>query len=195
MTRSMAPDPGAPGAVAGAVTPSSTGIRRTVTVLGGVILGVALAGLLIVLLTGRPAATYPADSPEAALQGYLTAWEARDLDTAYAAFSDRIRGSATLDEYRRMDAEYGWARNSDRRVVLAGSRVNGDRATLDLRIDEFSSGGLLGGGDAWSSERSVLLVRDGGHWHVDELLIGLEPMAVEKLPPAEMPVDEAPAEE
>jgi len=52
------------------------------------ITAVVFVATVIVLLAGNQAqASYPADSPEAALQGYLTAWYDDDYDTAYGFFS------------------------------------------------------------------------------------------------------------
>jgi hypothetical protein len=155
-------------------------VRRTVLILGGAILAFAVVALLAVLLTSRPAASYPAGSPEGVFQGYMAAWEAGDLDAAYAHFSDRVRALVTVDEYRAMERDYRWTRDQDRRVVLIGTRITDDRATLDLRIDWFSPGGMLGGGDTWSEDRSVALVRVNGSWSVDELIAGIEPMWLEQ---------------
>jgi hypothetical protein len=186
MTGSISSGPAAPVAPDAPMIPATPndqatrGIRRTVILLGGAILAVAGVAVLVVALSARQPVAYPAGSPEAALQGYLSAWEADDLDTAYASFSDRVRAQATLDEYRSMDRDYRWAREQDRRVVLTGTRLSGDRATLDLRIDWFSSGGLLGGRSNWSENRTVVLVREDDAWHVDEYLAGIEPMWLEK---------------
>jgi hypothetical protein len=146
-----------------------------VLLLGGVIAAVAFAAVLVVIATTRPPAAYPAGSPEAAFQAYLRAWEADDTETVHAAFSDRIRAEFPLARYHAMLADYGWARADDRRVVLVASRVDGDDATLDLRVDQFAEGGGMGG-DVVSWEASVRLVHEDGTWHVDELLAGLEPM-------------------
>lgn len=179
-TGSAAPvGPAGPATPATPNAPSTRGIRRTVILLGGAILAVAGVAVLVVALSARQPVVYPAGSPEAAFQGFLSAWEANDLDTAYSSFSDGVRSRATLEEYRRMDRDYRWAREQDRRVVLTGTRLNGDRATLDLRIDWFSSGGWFGGGSTWSENRSVALVREDGAWHVDEYLAGIEPMWLE----------------
>jgi hypothetical protein len=173
-TAPVAPaDPPVPAATR---VPASRGIRRTVLVLGAVILAVAAVGVLAVAISSRPAPAYPADSPEAAFQAYYTAWEARDLETAYGLLSERIRASVTADGYRTADREYGWSRGESRRVVLTGARVAGDRATLDLRVDQSSSGGLFGATDTWSWDTSVALVREDGAWHVDDYLAGLEPL-------------------
>jgi hypothetical protein len=81
----------------------------------------------------------------------------------------------TLAEYRRLDAEQAWQRDQDRRVLLLGADLIGDRANLRLRIDEFSQGGL--GGNRYSSERTIRLVREGGVWLIDEPIVGIENVA------------------
>ncbi len=186
MAGSMASGSGVPAAPAGPIVPANPGVstahgtRRTVLILGGVILTLAAVGLIVVLLTGRSAATYPAGSPEAAFQGYLAAWQAGDLEGAYAHLSPRVRALATVDEYRAMDRDYGWGRDEDRRVVLTAARITGDRARLDLRVESHGTGGLFGGADTWSENRSVTLVRDGNEWYVDEYLAGIDPVWIEK---------------
>lgn len=156
-------------------SPGAPGVRRLALLLGGLILGVAIVAALVVALSSRPPATYSAGSPEAALQAYLLAWQANDLDAAYAALSEQVHGVITAADYRMMAGNWSVGRADDRRIVLTDSHVNGDRARLDLRIDELSSGGGVGG-NVWSRETSVALVRESGAWRIDELLAGPDPM-------------------
>jgi hypothetical protein len=144
--------------------------------LGGAVLALALVAALVALASPRTAPTSPAGSPEAAFQAFYTAWQERNLEAAYALLSDRLRAQATLDQYRQMDRDFGWGREQDRRVTLAGSRVNGEHATLDLQVEDFHSGGPLGGGWTSTWKTSVPLIHEGGAWHIDEFLAGLEPM-------------------
>jgi hypothetical protein len=123
----------------------------------------------------RPA-VYAPGTPEAAFQDFYAAWEDRDLETAHAALSTEVRRDLSLADYRRMDSEMTWMRDEDRRVVLLSSRIDDDRAVLDLRVDQFSGGGGLGG-DRSSWERSVNLVREDGDWRIDEGLLGVETVA------------------
>lgn len=133
---------------------------------------VMLAIVVAVVLPERTT-TYPAGSPEARFQAFYTAWEARELDTAYALLSDEVRASITPAEYRRMDDEMTWVRSEDRRVLLLASDVSTDRAVLDVRIETFSSGGF--GGQRYGYEQAIRLVREGGEWFVDQALLGVEP--------------------
>lgn len=143
-----------------------------------VLVGIALVVLVVlalvvaVVLPPRPA-TYPAGSPEARFQAFYSAWEARDLDTAYALLSAEVRASITPAEYRRMDDEMVWVRSQDRRVLLLASEITADRAVLDLRVETFSSGGL--GGQRYSYDQSIRLVREDGEWFIDQGLLGVEP--------------------
>src|SRR3990172_7758576 len=65
------------------------------------ITAVVFVATVIVLLAGNQAqASYPADSPEAALQGYLTAWYDDDYDTAYGFFSTVASSQMPLSDFR-----------------------------------------------------------------------------------------------
>lgn len=150
----------------------ATGLPRSVLItIGAIVVLVVVAVLVAVFLPDRPT-TYPAGSPEAAFQDYLDAWTAGDLETAYAGLSSTVRSDLDLETYRRIDAEQSWQRTMDRRVVLLGADVTGERALLRLRIDQFTSGGF--GGDRYSEERTVRMVREDGAWRIDEPLVGTE---------------------
>lgn len=155
-----------------AAPPARSRPPRSVLLAGlAIVTLVAIAVIVAVALPDEPA-TYPAGSPEAAFQTFYQAWEAGDTDTAYAAMSSDVKRDITSDEYRQMDSEQSWQRDEDRRVVLLKSEVTGDRAVLDLRVDQFYQGGL--GGDRYSYDRSVRLVREDGVWLIDEPLVGIE---------------------
>ena len=152
--------------------PARSGPPRSVLVAGLAIVAlVAIAVIVAVALPDEPA-TYPAGSPEAAFQAYYQAWEVGDTDATYAALSSDVKSDVSADEYRRMVSEQSWQRDEDRRVVLLRSEITGDRAVLDLRVDQFYEGGL--GGDRYSYDRSVRLVRENGVWLIDEPLVGIE---------------------
>ncbi len=161
--------------VQAAPPPARSRPPRSVLVAGLAIVAlIAIAVIVAVALPDEPA-TYPAGSPEAAFQDYYQAWEAGDSETAYESLSSDVRRDITSDEYRRMDSEQSWQRDEDRRVVLLASEITGDRAVLDLRVDQFTQGGGLGG-DRYSYDRSVRLVREDGVWLIDEPLVGVEPV-------------------
>jgi hypothetical protein len=152
--------------------------RNALLLFGALLLTVVLVAGAVVLLSSRDSATYPADSPEFALQAFLGAWERDDIEAAYGLLSTRVREGMTLDRYRMQARDYAWQREQDQRVVLIGTRpagaAAGDRVTVDLRVDQYSSGPF--GSDRWSFERSVALAREDGAWRIDEPLVGLEPV-------------------
>jgi hypothetical protein len=155
--------------------PPDTGggrLPRSVLVVGGAIAALIVIALIVVLAVPDRPTEYPPGSPEAAFQGFYEAWESHDLDGAYARLSSDIRSDVTPADYRRMDSETSWARDQDQRVVLLDAVVTGDRATLELRIDQFSAGAL--GGERYSRSQTVPLVRENGAWYVDQGLLGVE---------------------
>src|SRR5688572_226679 len=154
----------------------STPARARIPTAGLVVLGaiVALIGVALVLVLAVPKAptSYEPGSPEAAFQAFYRAFQDGDLEGAHGLFSSSVKGQLTLAEYRSVSAEHDWQRHEERRVVLAGTDVKGDRADLHLRIDQFSGGGL--GAARNSYERTVRIVRESGVWLIDEPIVGVE---------------------
>ncbi len=157
----------------------STPARARIPTAGLVVLGaiVALIGVALILVLAVPKGptTYEPGSPEAAFQRFFQAFEAGDLDGAHGLLSSSIKEQLTLAEYRRVGAEHGWQLDEDRRVVLLGTDVTGDQASLHLRIDQFNGGGL--GAARNSYERTIRLVREHGAWLIDEPIVGIEHVA------------------
>jgi hypothetical protein len=153
-------------------TPSRGRIPRAGVVVLATVAGLIALTLVLVLALPRDPTTYAPGSPEAAFQTFYGAFEAGDMDAAHALFSAEVKRELTRSEYRRLEAEHGWQRDEDRRVILVGTDVTGDRASLHLRIDTFYQGGL--GASRNSQSRTIRLVREGGVWLIDEPLIGVE---------------------
>jgi hypothetical protein len=147
-------------------------VPRAVLVVGGAIVALIALALIVVLAVPRGPTAYVPGSPEAAFQAFYQAFEAGDVEGAYELLGSSVTDQVTLAEYRRLDDDQGWQRDQDRRVLLLGADVTGDRANLRLRIDEFSQGGL--GGNRYSSERTIRLVREDGAWLIDEPIVGIE---------------------
>jgi hypothetical protein len=159
-----------PGAVPS--KPGEARVPRAVLVVGGAIVALIALALVVVLALPKGPTAYDPGSPEAAFQAFYQAFEAGDVERAYELLGSSVTDQLTLAEYRGLDAEQGWQRDQDRRVLLLGVDVTGDRANLRLRIDEFSQGGL--GGNRYSSERTIRLVREDGAWLIDEPIVGIE---------------------
>lgn len=164
-----------PSSGTGTSRPARVRVPRAVLAVAGAIVALIAVALVVVVAIPRGPTVYDPGSPEAAFQTFYQAYEAHDVEAAYARFSSSVTEQLTLVEYRRLDAEQAWQRDQDRRVLLLGVDLTGDRANLRLRIDEFSQGGL--GGNRYSSERTIRLVREGGAWLIDEPIVGIENVA------------------
>ncbi|HLA17077.1 MAG TPA: hypothetical protein VJZ72_09285 [Candidatus Limnocylindrales bacterium] len=154
-------------------TGSATGPSRLLigTTIALIVLAVAAVA---VVLVGRPSGTasYPADSPEAAFQLYLTADEGTDPAAAYAAYSTRVRETWPYDEYlQARDMYAGWQRDG-RRVWIDRADRDGDLASLYLTV-EFTSGSGIGA-STWTDHREVRMTLEDGAWRVDQRIVGLE---------------------
>jgi hypothetical protein len=156
-------------------TPGTAGASRSILLIAAIVIGIVVVAVLVVIAASRPPTTYPAGSPEATVQGFLAANDDGDPETAYAFFSQSVRDSMSVEEYRRAWTDYGWEREQDRRVVLEEVDLRDTRATVHLRVDVYSGGGPFGS-SRYTYERSVGLVREEGTWRIDEPLVGLEPI-------------------
>lgn len=159
-----------PAAPARGTRPSRAVLATVVAVVALVLVALAMA----VAAPSRPA-DYAPGTPEAAFQEFYAAWGSGDVDAAYGYLSSNVTRDLTLIDYRQADGEQSWQRDQQRRLVLQGVDVTGDRALLHVRIDEFSRGGLTG--DRYSYDRTVRLAREGGSWRIDEPLVGIESIA------------------
>lgn len=164
-----------PSSGVGSPTPSQARVPRAALVVGGAIVALIVLALVVVLAVPKGPTAYDPGSPEAVFQTFYQAYEAGDVEGAYALLSSGVKNQMTLAEYRRLDADQAWQRDQDRRVVLLRADPTGDRANLLLRIDQFSQGGL--GGNRYSYERTIRLVRAGGMWLIDEPIVGIESVA------------------
>lgn len=155
--------------------PESARPSRSILLIAAIVMGIVVVAVLVVVAASRPPATYPAGSPEATVQGFLAANADGDIEAAYAFFSESVRRSLTVADYRRAWNDFSWEREQDRRVVLADTDLRDTRATVHLRVDVYSGGGPFGS-SRYTYERSVILVREDDAWRIDEPLVGLEPI-------------------
>lgn len=167
-----APDPvtaANPGtAVTDAPRPSAGSTRLLLLVAAGVAALVVVA-LAVALLLPRGAPTYPAGSPEAAFQAWLTAAEDADYEAIYAAFSPRVRATWTYDQYLSERGMYG--ESGGRRLVWIDSvdRRN-DQAVLHVTV-EYRSGEGLSTSRWYDRDIRVPMVLVDGTWYLDQRLI------------------------
>jgi len=159
---------------------SSASTRTLVIALGGVLLVGAMLLAAFMVALNRPPAVPANGTPAATLHGYLTAWEAGDLDTAYGHFSTAVQGEMTLAEFERISNEVvRYDSRVSRRITLDDATISGDRATQLLVVDEFRPAGF--GSETYTYEIRVPMVREGGAWRINIALIGVEPNIVRPL--------------
>jgi hypothetical protein len=153
--------------------------------------GIGAVAILAVVAVGLSAARepdqFPADSPQAALQAYLQAFDDEDYEAAYASFSADVRGQMSLEDFERAATDYHLYATQSRRVLYDGVETDGDeRATLRLTV-EVSYGDVLFA-DRYSYPTEVRMVRGDGAWRLDQALVHLDPAPV----PAPAPADSRP---
>ncbi|MEK6719988.1 MAG: hypothetical protein AABZ33_04870 [Chloroflexota bacterium] len=160
--------------------------RTLASIVAGIVAILGLTVLIVVLADQRAPVDYPPDSPEAAVQGYLQAWDANDPAAAYAWFSADAQKQLAFADYRPVFAEvqrYTEGPDAARRsVFIAGTRGSGDRVTVNLTVEEVYGTGLSL--NTYRSSRSVAVVREGTSWKLVEPLVWLDPAPLNKEPGA-----------
>lgn len=138
--------------------------ERFVLIAGGVVLAVVVLAVLVIVAVGGPkTADYDRASPEGVVQRYLQAVQRGDAEAVHELLSRRARkqveDNGGWGVYRP-----GWPDNQ--RVTLERTEVTGDRAVVRLRIENASGSGLSF--DRYSWTVTVPLVRESGHWLIDD---------------------------
>ncbi len=155
--------------------------RSLLAIVGGVLTLVAVT-VVVVLVAGDPKPQeFPPDSAEAAVQGYVGAWNDRDIPTAYAFLSERVRATTSLEDYQRAADEflaYGMPPNGpERRISIGDASSQGDRTVVPVTVEELYGDGL--NQNVSRSMRYLPMVRDADGWRIDELLIWLDPTYID----------------
>lgn len=147
-------------------------INSTVVIAVGIVILVVVATAIVLFAGGGQATTYPAGSPEAALQTYLRAWYDEDYETAYSYFSTPVRARMTFDEF----SSNRFGNSSDGQTVTI-DRVtgDGDRRTLFLTVDQY-----YGPGSSYSRDVSVRMVLEAGSWRINDALAGVDEYCCEE---------------
>lgn len=154
--------------MSGPVQPDRTG--RLLAVIGGVVVLVVVVAAVAVATMGDRTASYPASSPEAAFQAYLTAYQAGDYETAYASFSAAVQRTMS---FRDFSDRTGWGMGDpNARVSIERTDLTAGRATLHLAIDHYWANGLQS--SSYREQRTVRLVREDGAWRIDQELVGID---------------------
>ena len=153
--------------------------NRSLLLIAAAVLALVVLTVAVVLVAGNRAPTqYPPDSPEAALQGYLAAFEADDVEAAHAYFSAPVRERMDLEAYERAidEGHRMYPPDSSRSVLFDRRSGEGDSVRLHLTVEEFYGEGL--NGTTNRSPREIRLVREDGAWRIDEPLVWLDPAPI-----------------
>jgi hypothetical protein len=128
--------------------------------------GVIVVATLIVLVGGAAhEVSYPPDSPEAAVQGFLRAYYNDDAETAYSFLSTRVRKSTSLNTYTQQCC-YA----PDRQEVRV-NRVTGTGETRQVFLDVAN---YWGGSEPDSHIVIMPMVLEDAGWRIDRLFYGTE---------------------
>lgn len=129
-------------------------------VLGAVIL--IIIGLVSIPLVARRApALGPETTPEGVVQHFYAAAYNGDYQAAYGYVGAEGRRTLSMIELQQqLSSEL-----QQSQVRVGTASVNGTSASVPVTFTHFGSGGLFGSQE-WSSEREVLLQREGDSWKI-----------------------------
>ena len=133
---------------------------------------VLVAAVVTVNLTGGEGWGEPSyldeDTPEAVVHNAFVAFMNQDYAKARQYYTDDVLESdqserAFLDEkdiYRPNDV-------NQRLRIKSVSTIDDGEAVVIIAIDHYSAGGPFGGGDTWSREMRLKVVREDDGWKID----------------------------
>ena len=158
-----------------------TSNRSLIWIGAGILALVVLGGAVVLLAEGRQDETFAPDSPQAAIQEYLAAWEAGNYEGAYAFFSSEVQADTSLDDYESESRSYAVGAGYGSRAAFI-DEVEGDdqRVIVHLTVEEFYGGGP--GTETFRSPRQVRMVHEADGWKIDDPLIWLDPTQFGEFP-------------
>ena len=131
--------------------------------------GVALAALIVASVIAailQEEAEFEPGSPEAVVQGYLSALEEEDLQAAYEFLSPELQEKCSVES---MFSEMGshWPRLEDERVTLEETRTLNDVAFVEIKFAGFRDVGLFGPSE-YDFNASFALRQFNGEWKLSQ---------------------------
>jgi hypothetical protein len=132
------------------------------TVLIVSVLALIAIGLVSVsLLARRTPALAPVTTPEGIVQRFYAAAYGGDYRLAYSYLgADAQRALAVVDLQQQLSPDLQLSQ-----VRVGAATISDTSATVRVTLTHFSSDGLFGSQE-WSSEREVLLQREGDAWKI-----------------------------
>ncbi|MCX6046992.1 MAG: hypothetical protein NT075_17955 [Chloroflexi bacterium] len=148
--------------------------KFTWTVIGVVVLLLVAAVVTVNLNRGQESSTpvyLTDDSPITPVHNAFLALQKADITTARAQYSTRVlKNIETNQAYSPFNNSSYINHETARRLRIIKSEISANdpnRGTVVMVIDSYSSGGLFGGSNTYSSERVVEVVREANHWKID----------------------------
>ncbi len=121
---------------------------------------VALIAVAAVFIAIREPVTFDPGTPERVVQDYLIAVLDEDAETAHALLAPDLQARCDIEEL-----EDRYYRREDNRITLVESRIDGDRATIEVKFTATYNDGPFEYSD-WSYEESFKLTRGDGAWRI-----------------------------
>jgi hypothetical protein len=137
-------------------------IDRGMTVLIVSALALIAIGLAsIPLMAWRTPTLAPTTTPEGIVQRFYTAAYGGDYRLAYSYLgADAQRALAVVDLQQQLNPDLQRSQ-----VRVGAATISDSSATVPVTLTHFSSDGLFGSQE-WSTEREVLLQREGDAWKI-----------------------------
>lgn len=145
---------------------------RSLLIVSGAIIVIAVLAVGLVLLIEDEESEFPEGSPERIFQEYLHAYRDRDFERSYSYFSDTVQVEVPIEVYVR-EARSNQFFDDESRVSIDDVDIDGDSATLVVIVESSFGQGLER--DSYTEERIVPLVRSGGEWRIDIVMLDVNP--------------------
>jgi hypothetical protein len=126
------------------------------------VLALAVAGVIVALVTSRDEATLPASSPEGTVQRYLRALEQKDYRGAYAYLNASAQRQCTIEQFIRATS---YRELKDAEMILEDTQLLDDSAIVTARVTAFDPSNVFDPSE-YSYTETFDLTREGGLWRL-----------------------------
>jgi hypothetical protein len=109
------------------------------------------------------------DDPATPVYNAFVALQNGDIAMARQQYSKRILDNMAKNNYDPFSGR-GYTDNPSRRLRIVETRIdenNPDQAQVRIVVDTYYPGGLFGGGNTNSMQRTLEVVREDGQWKID----------------------------
>lgn len=150
-------------------------MRGLVAIAIGIVAVVVISVVAVAAAGAREPTELEEGSPEAAVQEYLLALEAGDVEAAYAMFSASVQEELSFEDFERSIEEWElYSAGFSRTVYFDHTEITGDSARVYLTVeDTYPDGGFVAPPTGYPIQ--IRMVNESGAWRIDEPLTGLDP--------------------